>query len=570
MAGHKETPRQKMIGMMYLVLTALLALNVSSDLLKAFVIVNEAMIRTNASFKDKNDMLFSEFQKQYSMNKDKVEPYFLKAKKAKELSENLIKLVHETQNKVIGKEQYDNENIKTVKYKSKDPKTGKEIELTASEPRLIPLVDIPNRSNYDKPMEVLLGYGESGTGGEANKIKKAIIQYKKDIADLFSDNKAVKDEFVKTMGLDVEDHWNPNDGKTNNWELNSFFHTPLAADMILLNKVITDVSNIEAEALKLLIQNITRDDFKFDKIAAKVIPKANVVVSGEAYEADIIVAAYSTTESPYVLYKTGIDSLRDEAGTTKISKESGNVVNGVVHYKVPTGGVGPQKYAGVIKITRPDGKEAAYHFNQSYTVIKPTATVSADRMNVVYQELDNPITISAPGFTNDMLTLSVQGGGNLKNLGNGKFEFRPPSGGAVKTVTFSVSGKTTKGTQPLGSYVYRVKGLPAAVTRFGNFKDNDIADKTALLMSPVISCNLDNFLFDGIKYVVTNYTINVVNPKTKMSIVIQNCNGQSVPAEIVNKIRSAPSGSSISISNVRATGPGGKSYLASSLNITLR
>jgi len=89
MAGYKETPRQKMIGMMYLVLTALLALNVSKQMLDAFIVVNETMENTNTNFNRKLDNTISKFRVQYQMNPNKVGPYWERAQKARKLSETL-------------------------------------------------------------------------------------------------------------------------------------------------------------------------------------------------------------------------------------------------------------------------------------------------------------------------------------------------------------------------------------------------------------------------------------------------------------------------------------------------
>jgi gliding motility-associated protein GldM len=118
-ANCPETPRQKMIGMMYLVLTALLALNVSKDILNAFIIVNESIVTTNINFAEKNNALFTEFESQWALNKTKVGPYFDKAKKAKELSDELIKFITDTKRQVIGLTDYNDKSLKEVEIEVK-------------------------------------------------------------------------------------------------------------------------------------------------------------------------------------------------------------------------------------------------------------------------------------------------------------------------------------------------------------------------------------------------------------------------------------------------------------------
>ncbi len=93
MAGYKETPRQKMIAMMYLVLTALLALNVSKDILEAFLVVNESIETTNTNFSSKNETTLSKFKQQYEMNQAKVGPFWTKAQEAAAISHDIINYI---------------------------------------------------------------------------------------------------------------------------------------------------------------------------------------------------------------------------------------------------------------------------------------------------------------------------------------------------------------------------------------------------------------------------------------------------------------------------------------------
>ena len=240
MAGFKETPRQKMIGMMYLVLTALLALNVSADILNAFTIVNEGMEQTNTNFKAKNDEQLSAFKKQYALNKAKVGKYYDKAKKAEEYSDDLIKQLEEVQNKVVGKTEFGDVSARNVTYEYKDDQ-GDKHEKTVVEPREVPLEWIENKSNYDSPMNVLLGVlKEDGTSGEATKLRKAFAKYKDDMKALLSEEELAGMKF----GLITEDAYNSHAGKVQNWEMNTFYHTVLSADVVLLNKYIAEVMKL--------------------------------------------------------------------------------------------------------------------------------------------------------------------------------------------------------------------------------------------------------------------------------------------------------------------------------------
>lgn len=533
MAGAKETPRQKMIGMMYLVLTALLALNVSADLLNAFVIVNEAMDKTNLNFQDKNQSLYKDFQDLYNTKPDKVKVWWEKAQQVQKLSADLINQIHDVQNQVIGYSEFDNRKLKgTVEYTFINT-SGDEEKKSAKEPRLVPLSSVITRDNFDKPMEVLLGFSEDGTTGEAAKIKTAIIKYREKLAEIIDSVPANRKNTIERMGFNLEPRYNPKAGKEQNWELNNFAHSPLAADMILLNKLIADIQNVEAETVKQLKSNITDRAYNFDNLTAAVIPTSGtVLVSGQPFEADIFIAANSSNDKPQVYI-----------GSQKLD----NIVNGVAKYKANTGGVGEQKFAGVIKVTNDKGETTDYPFSSSYMVIKPTATVSADKMNVVYQTLENPITISAPGFTNDKLKLSVTGNGTLKNAGNGKYLYIPSN--STADITFTVTGTTGEGkSSNLGAFKYRVKPMPASTTRLASAGDGESIDRSKIVLRPIVTATYDNFLFDGLEATVTKFNISAYSKKGSLLDVTVNSN--RLPGDIVETLRSAPAGTKISISSI--------------------
>ncbi len=555
MAGYKETPRQKMIGMMYLFYTALLALNVSAEILNAFVIVNESMEKTVKNFGSKNAIIYQTFETQYNMNPQKVQKYWDAAQKTKKATEKLIDQLEKVKDEVVGWTEFGDKNAKNVTYEYKD-NHGNTKTKTVARPSEVPLEWIKNKSNFDSPMYILLGIKEDGTGGEATKLKKSFKEFKAEVTSILKGVKS--DTLGMNMGLNTPDRYNHHAGIKQNWEMNTFHHTVLAADMVLLNKYITDVRNIEYEVLKRLYSQISAEDFKFDVITAKVIPHANIVLSGEEYKADIFVAAYSTTDTPTVYVKPGIDSV----GDLNLEKVDGVVKidtarDGVVQYAVKTGATGEYTYAGVIKVKDPSGKFKYYKFNSSYSVIKPSATVSADKMNVVYRGLDNPLSASAPGFTNDKVSLSASGGGSLIRKTPGHYIFRPSKGGRAKEVTFFVSVKTKSGaTQRLGSFKYRIKNLPAPAIRIAGKSEGKIA-KSALLINPRLAAQLDNFLFEGVKYRVLNFEIYVTHP-TRGKLINARVKGSAFPGKVIAKIRKAPKKTLIIIRNVWVDGPDGK------------
>ena len=557
MAGHKETPRQKMIGMMYLVLTALLALNVSADILNAFTIVNEGMVRTNNNFEAKNNQQYADFETQYQLNKAKVGPFYKKAKQAKVLSNKLISQIKEVQNKIIGFAELGDANIRNFPFEFEN-NDGETVDTTISEPRDLKLEWIEAKSDYDKPGNILLGK-EDGTGGEASLLKAAFADYKDNILKLLSKEQA---DGIK-LGLNTESHYNTHAGKKQNWEMNTFYHTVLSADVVLLNKYIAEVMNIESEVISILYSNIKADDLGFSKVVAAVIPSANIVLAGEDYEAKIFVAAYSDTDTPIVMLKGELDTLykKDYAGATTID----SISNGVKFYRVKTSATGDYKYAGVIKVKKPDGGYLIRHFHSSYSVIKPSAAIAADAMNVVYRGLDNPMTISAAGFTNDQIRLVASGGaGHLTSKGNGHYIFKP-SLSKAKEVTFSVIATKPDGTtQKLAPTKFRIKNLPSPSISLAGKKEGNIS-KSVLINSPFLSARLIDFLFKGVKYKVLSYTLTLSG--RGVGSIQKKVTGTRIPPKYLKKLKNASTGTLVNVSAVKVIGPDGKK---SAQGLTLR
>ncbi len=561
MSGAKETPRQKMIGMMYLFYTALLALNIAADVLNAFVLVNEGMKRTNTNFGSKNELLMTAFARQLENDKAKVGPYYEKALKAEKYAEELVAYLNDVQNRLIIGTEFDDKTTENFEFILKSV-SGEDSTVVYKEAKDIPTHLLTKKDKYNVPMEILISE-VPGKTREADVMKEKFKEFNTKMMGLLDP----KDRADIKLGLTTEDVYNPVDRKWQTWEHNNFHHTVLVADLVLMNKFISEVLNTESEILAKLFSYIDAKSLKFDAVKAALVPtKGTVIISGADYEADIFVAAYSKTDNPLVDIKRGVDKIDSTEGSA--SRTSGayehinEAVDGVVKYKVRTGATGEFKYAGFIHVKGPDGKYQQKQFNGSYTVIQPMASVSADKMNAVYRKLDNPITVTAAGFTNDKIRVSVTGG-NLKSMGNGKYIYQP--GGNDKKVTFSVTGTKSDGTAvQLGKMEFRVMGVPAPIIRLAGQSDGEIS-KDVISSQPFLTASMDNFVFD-LKYTVSRYEIQVFSADGKM-VVRENVTGSKLSANSVTKIKAAPRGSIINILSVRTTGPDGEKP---ALGITLK
>ena len=559
MSGGKETPRQKMIGMMYLFYTALLALNVSADILNAFVLVNDSMVQTNENFGKKNEVLMTAFASQYLNNPDKVKPFYDKAKEVKRLSDDLIVEIRSVIDTLIIVTEFGSEFTQDFVFEVGDDDHDTIIDFAHN----IPVGFLTKKDKYNEPMAILDPENSKLIGeGRAKYLKRKFAEYNAAIYDMLTD----EDKKTIQLGLNTERVYNSVARKWQDWEYNSFYHTVLAADIVLLNKYISEVLNTEAEVIGTLYSYIDAKSLKFDAIRAAVIPKSNVVIAGADYEADIFVAAYSATEIPKVSIKIGADTMaisemKDE-GITQINEAT----NGITLFKVKTGATGQFSYAGYIQMKDADGNYKPYYFNSSYTVIKPSATVSADKVNVVYQGIENPISVSAPGFTNDKIRLGGGAGGKLVSKGNGHYMFTPNSN-RREDVKFSVVASNRDGSsQNMGSFPFRVLPVPPSTVRLAGKNEGEVS-RGVLKNQGFLTAKLENFLFD-LKYSVIEYRI-MVTSATKGMLINKKVRGNKIPSDVIKKINKAPRGSMIMVTSIKTRGEAGIGS-ASPVTLTLK
>ncbi|MBU0488218.1 MAG: gliding motility protein GldM [Bacteroidetes bacterium] len=554
MAGGKETPRQKMIGMMYLVLTALLALNVSKDILDAFIRVNKGLEITNQSFTAQNEKIYSEFENQMALNKVKTEPYFKAAQEVKAMANEMYKKIHELKAELI------------IHVEGCTPEEA--------EAKVADVALIQSKDNYDIPTHLLVGDGSDPSVGEARVLKEELIKFREGLLGILKDEKlsiAKRDELLLelgTIGINTDD---PTDDELSEqekkdpaakwWETRNFYHNVIVATITILTNVQNDVRNAESRVLNTLLNQISKKDFKFDVIDSKVVPKSTYVMSGEEYGAEIFVAAYSTTQQPIVYIKTGVDTLLP-ADTASAEKFYGT--GGMVKYVVSAGGLGDQKYAGLIAITDPLGAVQTYGFKSEYSVGKPSANVSADKMNVFYIGLKNPITVAVPGAPAEKVNANISGGGSLVKTGPGKYDVTvSPS---AKEVNISVSADMGGGSaKSMGSQVFRVKQIPDPFAIVAGKKGGAIT-KNAITGNPVVLAVLENFLFDGVRFDVIKFTFSTTVGGFNKE---EQCNGSRLSSSAISMINQSKSGQKITFENIMVKGPDGRQRVIPSVVLKL-
>lgn len=459
-----------MINMMYIVLTAMLALNVSSEVLEAFKLINSSLIHTLNTVELKNQQIYSSFDQAYTENPAKVQEWKQKADevkiRSKEISQYILKLKEDLVN-------YSGSEI----VNEKNPFDPARFNLIVEQGDTL---EIKKEDDLNGTSEFMIKQGNAAI------LKEKIVAYKNEMIELLGND----DEYIKQTILSTLETKDPigekvSDKKT--WESMHFENTPLAAILTVLSKIQIDVKNTEANVLSYLYSQIDAGSFKFNKLGARVIANSNVLFQGEPYIAEVFLAAEDTTQQPEIF----------------INGKPAEVSDGKAVYKINTAEPGVFKWSGLIKYKTPDGVFKDYTFEQSYQVTKPGITMSATRMNVFYRGLDNPFDI-ASGIPKEDLEVEMTNGKVTKS--GDTFIIRPTD--------LDEQGKKTKvsvyanisGTRKLvGTTEWRVKKVPDPVAQVAGLSGGDIR-KERLQVEDGVMAVLEDFDFD-FKYRVTEFEI---------------------------------------------------------------
>ncbi len=521
MAGQKETSRQKMIGMMYLVLTALLALNISKDILDAFVIVNESLAASSETTGIKTNGLYTDFDLAREIDPKKVTEYWEKAQKARNLSSEL--------------------NTYLDSLKTELVMTTEKVDRTVAD--TLSLRFVSKKDDYDIPTNIMIGESQDGSAGKAGELKQRLQAFQSQLKELLSDaDKPYFNERIDLADRKLAD-------ETATWEMNNFYHTPLAATLVILSKLQVDVADLEYDVVSKLYRSFNKKDFFFDTIAATVLPQSNYVLQGEEYSSDIILAAYSTTKSPTIRL-----GKLDESGQNLIN-ESGTVEteNGKGIYRVSTRSEGIFTYEGLVDIVDSEGETQSYPFRSEYIVARPSLVVSPTQMNVLYKGIKNPVDISVPGVPSENIRATITGGNKLKKTGSNSYmvEMSPSS---PNKVFVNVSATMADGSiRNMGKMEFRAKRLPKPFSAI-NGKEGSVR------MSPNEACAQ---LGLSAKY-DSNFAFKLTANVTKFRVVISDNKGQIImnsgfsgsrfDANLKGKMCNVKSGYTVIFENIKAVG----------------
>jgi len=563
MAAAKETPRQKMIGMMYLVLTALLALNVSADILDAFAIVNDGLEKTNASVENKIEDYYSIFEQQYNRQPEKARDYWEKAQEIRQHTNEIINFIEKDIKLplVLETENITEEELLNIKDSKKA--LIRNVEKTnPKNPRIFYEFELKNigaKDKYDAATNFMIN------NGNATILKNKIQAYREYVVNTVES--AGISNYNKYVGLltDVDQNGEPiiytdNDGQELSWENKNFEHIILTAEIAILNKIVGEIQTTEYDAITALFKQIGSSDFKFESVQARVIQKSDFIIKGQNYEAEIFIAAADTSKAFDVKYYMGTDDYNKAKGEpVKLNSKQGKVM-----LSFPATTVGEHKYAGRIEIPRPDGSMAYYDFHETFQVAPPSVTVAPINMMVMYEELQNPISVSSPGFTSDEISITVDGGKYTKGTTSGEYFVEVNKG--AKLVKVHVSARDDNGKMvDMGYQEFRVKKVPDPVVKIGDITGGKV-DKEVLLSIGRVMAVMKDFDFKDFNYTIDSYRVSTY----RGTFIDKQNQGPRFSPEVIELISNAQTGQRIQFDDICVKSPKGEVRNVGSINIQIK
>ena len=436
------SPRQKMINLLYVVLMAMLALNVSTEVLEGFSLVEESLQRTTANSSKENAAIYDDFTAQMKSNPEKVKAWFDKATEVKRMSDSLFNFVQQ---------------LKVAIVKEADGSDGD-------------VMNIDHKEDLEAANQIMLAPGT----GKGKQLYDAVNAFRERILSMLTDE-SQKANIKSNLTTEV-----PKSDKSvgKNWQEYMFEDMPVAAAVTLLSKLQSDIRYAEGEVLHTLVSNIDMKDIRVNKLSAFVIPNAQTVVRGDRFSAQIVMAAVDTTQQPKIFIGGKEMNLRNNT------------------YEFIAGRTGDFNLTGYMTMVNGNGETIRRDFSQKYTVVDPSATVSADLMNVLYAGYSNPISISIPGVPLNKVSATMSGG-TLQPVGPGKYIARPSAVG--KDVTINVMSLQTGSAKQMGQFTFKVRKLPDPtpyiVVGDNRFKGGGLT-KASLMGATGLRAAIDDGLLD--------------------------------------------------------------------------
>ena len=499
MAGLPREPRQKMINVMYLVLTAILALNVSSEVISAFKVVNNSLVGSNENIHASNETLYTSLEQKLNepQSKEKAMVWEPRAKKAKEYSAEMIKYI---------------DSLKSAL------KIGAGLRMEWNK-ELQDSVEAYKEDNLDA--STLLFESK----GEGENLRKRLEEYKEKMLNI---DPTIRKQFEKTFPVSTVPPTSQ-DGKQKDFTTSFFHMTPTIAAITMLSKFQNNVRNAESEVVTYAHNQIGSVEVHMDQVGVLIGQNSNYLMPGDKLEITAGVGAYSSAAAPVI----------------SINGSNVAVSQGQGMYSTTVSGSGNHNVNVRVTFTDENNKKQTIDKVVPYTVGTPGgAAVMLDKMNVFYIGVDNPVTISS-GTGWDKTKVSMSGGTMRSTGGSGKYAVRVSSPGNA-SITVNSDGKVS-------TYPFRVKNIPDPVLMVGPSEGGRI-QSVVFKNQQYARAELKGFDFEY-RYNVVSATV-YFSGANFPSTVQATISGGSL-AGIQQYLSKCIPGTSVNFDNVRVQGPGG-------------
>ena len=493
-----KEPRQLMINLMYLVLTALLALNVSAEVMNAFFSLDNGLKNSRGIVEKNNEVLMTNIDKQADAYKNENnEKYRANAKQAIEIANQFSEYIEGVRKRLFDK---------AGGPSKKDPTMPKDIRNK----------DITTR------MFVL---GEDGGEGLGFEIERQVKETREKLLALADNDPEVE----ASLPLDVEEV--PAGSDKSSWADFTFRQMPVAACFPILGKMQSDVKTSSAAVLNYCLKKVAGEDIKFDAFQPAISASKGYVIAGEKYEADVFLSAYST-----------------QADNISIAVDGRNIPikDGVAKYEVNTGSTGTKTYKVSINVKNPLTQETENYSKEfQYEVGRRSCSVQLDKMNVFYIGVDNPVSVSAAGVSSNELKVRSSGITMTKD-GASHYNVTATKPGDA-SITLSGGGL------PPTTFKYKVKRIPDPIALLGAQKFPSSIPNGTFKAQGGVAAVLENFDFDA-KCNVGTYT--VAYQKKRADVIEKTNNGARYNSDVRSLIQRASPGDVYYFLDIKAKCPG--------------
>jgi gliding motility-associated protein GldM len=497
-----------MINIMYLVLTALLALNVSSEILNAFRTVRRSLESSNATVNQSTSLIMKSLEEKAIDNqtKERAQPWFEKAQKVVAITDVINKYIDGLKNDIITK----------AGGKPGDPSVQFK------------------EDNLDIVTKMFV------QGGEGKRLMERLQKYQQDILSI---DHEIDSAFKSSKSIDLS---NPpgQDGKTKPWDVAYFHMVPTVAGLTILSKFQNDVKGLENKVVTFCHQKVGEVKIVFDSYAAIVGQNSNYLMPGQQLEVKAGIGAFSKSSLPIISI----------GGTTVPLGEEGFAL-----YKTDAGGIGAHSIPVRISFfNQTTGKDEVKEVKVDYVVGSANASIALDKMNVLYVGVDNPVTIAASGGGDDKIVATITGGsGSLNRIGNGKYIARVNSVTDDCKITVTVDGKVA------GASQFRVRTVPDAQAYVGAKISGSQMTAAEFKAQPGVAAGIKDFPFE-LSYQVVSFTFTCDSDDG--DIVSIPVTGAAFQGSVANAIKTQVKADRlVTIDDIRVKGPDGRTTKAPSL-----